>query len=212
VSVDGRGQWFSLSPVKATIWQFGINVSEIGLGTCKWEGVGRALRRGQCDRVLQHAVAGHRLHHTPTSIRMGQRKAVGRFVRSCASAVRGQQCGRQFHQCGQAYTPQAMRTFVEPASRVCDWSASTDPAALPPMTVYYRPRFSRFSMHARRGQDQASRGERGEGRGGPQAIEFDNVRSVQIIYNMFDCARARSRRGRAARGRVIVRCRWPAAC
>jgi len=47
-----------------------------------------------------------------------------------------------------------------------------------------------------------------------KAIEFDNVRSVQIIYNMFRLRRANgsSPRRRGEESPSSYGCRWPAAC
>lgn len=170
----------------------GIDVSEIGLGT--WQVGGRwgdPFDSASAERVLQRAVeAGVNFIDTADVYSDGEsEKAVGRFVRSSGQRLFvATKCGRQLSPHDAAgYTPQAMRQFVEASlSRLGLERLDLIQLHCPPTAVYYRPEvFEVFDRLKDEGKIAFLGVSVEKVEEGLKAIEYENVRSVQIIYNMF---------------------------
>ncbi len=170
----------------------GISVSEVGLGT--WQVGGRwgePFDAANAERVLRRAIeAGVNFIDTADVYSDGEsEQALGRYLRDCGTRVFvATKCGRRLApHVAEAYTPQAMRQFVE-SSLLRLGLERIDLIQLhcPPPAVYYRPEifevFERLTEEGKIGHLGVSVEKLEEAL---KAIEFENVRSVQIIYNMF---------------------------
>lgn len=175
-----------------TLGRTGFNISEIGLGTWqvggKW---GAPFSHDNADKILNQAV-DLGVNFIDTADVYGDReseKAVGRLVRNRSEQIFvATKCGRRLNpHTNEAYTPQAMRQFVEESLQNMGLER-LDLIQLhcPPNEVYYRPEiFEEFDKLISEGKiwklgvsvekiEQALK-----------AIEFPNVDTVQIIFNMF---------------------------
>lgn len=170
----------------------GIEVSEIGLGT--WQVGGRwgtPFSHGNADAILHKAVdLGVNFIDTADVYGDGEsEKAVGRLVRNRPERIYiATKCGRRLEpHTKEAYTPNALRGFVEDSLDNTGLE-QIDLVQLhcPPNEVYYRPEiFGLFNDLIAEGKvghlgvsvekvEQALK-----------AIEYDNVDTVQIIFNIF---------------------------
>ncbi|NBC30715.1 MAG: aldo/keto reductase, partial [Spirochaetes bacterium] len=170
----------------------GFDVSEVSLGT--WQ-VGGGWREDFDDPVAEHILneaidTGVNFIDTADVYSGGRSEAaVGRVVRSRSERVYvATKCGRKLQpHVSESYTPEALRGFVEDSLR----NTGLDRLDLiqlhcPPTEVYYRPEI--FELFDRL---------KGEGKianlgvsvekveEGLKAIEYPNVTTVQIIFNMF---------------------------
>lgn len=170
----------------------GFEISEISLGTWqvggKW---GDTFSHENADKILNSALdAGINFIDTADVYGDGEsEKAVGRFVKSRSERVFvATKCGRQLNpHVNEAYQPAVLRKFVENSLKNMGLE-TLDLIQLhcPPTEVYYRPEiFELFDRLKDEGKilnlgisvekvEEALKG-----------IEFDNVTSVQIIFNMF---------------------------
>lgn len=169
-----------------------FKVSEISLGTWqvggKW---GADFDHKLAESILHEAVEGGVNFIDTADVYGGgeSEKAVGKFVKSRSERIYvATKCGRQLNpHNNEAYQPDALRKFVE--SSLTNMGLETlDLVQLhcPPTEVYYRPEiFELFDRLEEEGKvqnlgisveniEQALKG-----------IEFDNVTTVQIIFNMF---------------------------
>ncbi len=169
-----------------------FNISEISLGTWqvggKW---GDDFSHETANKILNTAVdAGINFIDTADVYGGGEsEKAVGKFVRSRSERIYiATKCGRQLNpHSNEAYKPAVLRKFVENSLKNMGLEA-LDLIQLhcPPTEVYYRPEiFELFDRLKDEGKilnlgisvekvEEALKG-----------IEFDNVTSVQIIFNVF---------------------------
>ncbi|MEA5425916.1 aldo/keto reductase [Arcicella lustrica] len=170
----------------------GFDISEISLGTWqvggKW---GADFSHETADAILNTAVdAGINFIDTADVYGNGEsEKAVGRFVKSHSERLFvATKCGRQLNpHVNQAYQPAVLRKFVEDS--LTNMGLETlDLIQLhcPPTEVYYRPEiFELFDRLKDEGKilnlgisvekvEEALKG-----------IEYNNVTSVQIIFNVF---------------------------
>ena len=170
----------------------GYTISEISLGTWqvggKW---GDAFSHDNADRILNEAVdAGINFIDTADVYGDGEsEKAVGRLVRSRSERIYvATKCGRKLQpHTNEAYQPAALRTFVEDSLRNMDLD-TLDLIQLhcPPTEVYYRPEiFEEFDRLKAEGKIQHLGVSVEKVEEALKAIEFPNVTTVQIIFNMF---------------------------
>lgn len=164
----------------------------MGLGT--WQVGGRwgePFDAANAERVLRRAFdAGINFIDTADVYSDGEsEQAVGRFVRqSGANIFVATKCGRRLSpHVSEAYTPQAMRQFVESSlTRLRLPRIDLIQLHCPPTAVYYRPEiFEVFDRLRDEGKILHLGVSVEKVEEGLKALEFENVRSVQIIYNMF---------------------------
>lgn len=169
-----------------------LRVAEVSLGTWqvggKW---GAEFSHANADEVLNTAV-DHGVNFIDTADVYGNReseKAVGRLVKSRAEQIYvATKCGRRLNpHVNEAYTPAAMRTFVE-ESLTNMGLEYIDLIQLhcPVNEVFYRPEIFRVF------EDLKQEGKIGhlgvsveKVEQALKAIEYDNVATVQIIFNLF---------------------------
>ncbi|MCU0325942.1 MAG: aldo/keto reductase [Spirosomaceae bacterium] len=170
----------------------GFKISEISLGTWqvggKW---GDEFSHSNAEKILQTAAdSGINFIDTADVYGNGEsEKAVGRFVKSRSERIYvATKCGRQLNpHISQSYQPEILRKFVENSLKNMGLE-TLDLIQLhcPPTEVFYRPEiFELFDRLKDEGKilnlgisvekvEEALKG-----------IEFENVTSVQIIFNMF---------------------------
>ncbi|MFN3850123.1 MAG: aldo/keto reductase [Spirosomataceae bacterium] len=170
----------------------GFEISEISLGTWqvggKW---GDEFSHQNAEKILGTAVdSGINFIDTADVYGNGEsEKAVGRFVKTRFERIYvATKCGRQLNpHINQSYQPAVLRKFVEDSLKNMGLE-TLDLIQLhcPPTEVYYRPEiFELFDRLKDEGKilnlgisvekvEEALKG-----------IEFENVTSVQIIFNMF---------------------------
>jgi aryl-alcohol dehydrogenase-like predicted oxidoreductase len=170
----------------------GFEISEISLGTWqvggKW---GDDFSHETADKILNAAVdSGINFIDTADVYGNGEsEKAVGRFVKSRSERIYvATKCGRQLNpHTNEAYQPAVLRKFVENSLKNMGLE-TLDLIQLhcPPTEVYYRPEiFELFDRLKDEGKilnlgisvekvEEALKG-----------IEYQNVTSVQIIFNVF---------------------------
>ncbi len=169
----------------------GFEVSEISLGT--WQvggGWGAEFDHDTADQILQTAVETG-VNFIDTADVYGDReseKAVGRLVRSREERIYfATKCGRRLDpHTNAAYTPEALRDFVEASLRNMDVEI-LDLIQLhcPPTAVYYRPEiFGEFDRMISQGKIRHLGVSVEKVEEGLKAIEYENVSTVQIIFNM----------------------------
>ena len=170
----------------------GFEVSEISLGTWqvggKW---GDDFDHKNANNILHSAVdSGINFIDTADVYGNGEsEKAVGKFIKSRSERIYvATKCGRQLNpHTNEAYQPSVLRKFVEDSLKNMGLE-TLDLIQLhcPPTEVYYRPEiFELFDRLKDEGKilnlgisvekvEEALKG-----------IEYENVTTVQIIYNMF---------------------------
>ena len=178
-----------------TLGKTGFSISEISLGTWqvggKW---GEPFNDANADRILDAAVdAGINFIDTADVYGDGNgesERAVGRLLRR----RRGERiyvatkCGRRVQPHVNAdYQPAALRSFVEDSLRRLQVDA-LDLVQLhcPPPEVYYRPEiFELFDRLRDEGKILNLGVSVEKVEEGLKAIEFANVTTLQVIFNMF---------------------------
>ena len=175
-----------------TLGKTGFEISEISLGTWqvggKW---GDDFSHETADKILNTAVdSGINFIDTADVYGNGEsEKAVGRFVKNRSERIYvATKCGRQLNpHTSEAYQPAVLRKFVENSLKNMGLE-TLDLIQLhcPPTEVYYRPEiFELFDRLKDEGKilnlgisvekvEEALKG-----------IEYQNVTSVQIIFNVF---------------------------
>ena len=176
-----------------TLGKTDFSISEISLGTWqvggKW---GEPFNHSTADRILNAAVdAGINFIDTADVYGDGEsEKAVGRLVRSRPGerVYVATKCSRRLqpHTAG-AYQPAALRGFVEDSLRNMQLD-TLDLVQLhcPPPEVYYRPEiFELFDRLKEEGKilNMGVSVEKVEE--GLKALEYPNLASIQVIFNMF---------------------------
>ncbi len=170
----------------------GYRVSEVSLGT--WQlggGWGSPFDESEADRVLEAAFDnGINFFDTADVYSNGKSEAaVGRFARRHPGKVWvATKCGRRLNpHVSDSYTPEALRSFVEDSLRNTGLER-LDLVQLhcPPTAVFYRPELFELFDRLRDEGKIANLGVSVEKvEEALKAIEFPNVASVQIIFNMF---------------------------
>jgi aryl-alcohol dehydrogenase-like predicted oxidoreductase len=170
----------------------GFKISEISIGT--WQVGGRwgeKFSHDNADRILNTAV-DNGINFIDTADVYGDgesEKAVGRLKRSRSENIYiATKCGRRLQpHTNRAYTPQVLRNFVEDSLR----NMGIDTIDLiqlhcPPTEVYYRPEiFEVFEKMAVEGKIRQLGVSVEKVEEALKAIEYSNVSSVQIIFNIF---------------------------
>ena len=169
-----------------------IEVSAISLGTWqvggKW---GDNFSHDTADRILNEVVdAGINFIDTADVYSGGESEiAVGRIVRNRSEKIYvATKCGRQLNpHINEAYQPSILRKFVEDSlSRMQLETIDLIQLHCPPNEVYYRPEiFELFDRLKEEGKIQNLGVSIEKVEQALKAIEFPNVTTVQIIYNMF---------------------------
>ena len=181
-----------LSMQYRTLGKTGWKVSEISLGT--WQVGGRwgePFDERNAEQVLHTAIdAGINFIDTADVY------ADGRSERTVAKVVRERKervyvatkCGRRLSpHTAEAYTPQALRKFVEDSLRNTGFE-TLDLVQLhcPPTPVYYRPEvFELFDKLKEEGKIQYLGVSVEKVEEAIKAIDYPNVATVQIIFNLF---------------------------
>lgn len=170
----------------------GYSISEISLGTWqiggKW---GDPFSHENADRILNEAIdAGINFIDTADVYGDGEsEKAVGRLVRSRSEQIYvATKCGRKLQpHTNEAYQPRALRAFVEDSLRNMRLETlNLIQLHCPPTEVYYRPEiFDEFDRLKAEGKIQHLGVSVEKVEEALKAIEFPNVTTVQIIFNMF---------------------------
>ena len=170
----------------------GLKVAEISLGTWqvggKW---GDDFNHALADKILHTAIdLGINFIDTADVYGDGEsEKAVGRVVRTRSEKVFvATKCGRKLDpHVNEAYQPGILRRFVEASLRNMQLER-LDLIQLhcPPTEVYYRPEiFELFDKLKQEGKIQNLGVSVEKVEEALKAIEYPNVTTVQIIYNMF---------------------------
>ena len=175
-----------------TLGKTGFSVSEVSLGT--WQaggGWGGRFDAETAERTMSAAVErGVNFIDTADVYSEGASEAaVGRFVRSRSERIYvATKCGRKISpHTAEGYTPERLRGFVEDSLKNSGLE-TLDLIQLhcPPTAVYYRPEiFEAFDRMKDEGKilNLGVSVERVEE--ASKAIEYPNVTTVQIIFNMF---------------------------
>jgi aryl-alcohol dehydrogenase-like predicted oxidoreductase len=170
----------------------GMNVSAISIGTWqvggKW---GSEFDHANADKILNKAIdSGINFIDTADVYGDGEsEKAVGRIVRNRSEKIYvATKCGRQLQpHVDAAYQVPVLRKFVE--NSLTNMGLETiDLIQLhcPPTNVYYRPEiFELFDQLKTEGKIQHMGVSVEKVEEALKAIEYDNVTTVQIIFNMF---------------------------
>lgn len=170
----------------------GINVSAISIGTWqvggKW---GDDFSHTNAEKILHEAIDnGINFIDTADVYANGEsEKAVGKVVRSRKEKIYvATKCGRQLNpHINESYQPAVLRKFVE--NSLTNMGLETlDLIQLhcPPTEVYYRPElFELFDRLKEEGKIQNLGISVEKVEEALKGIEFENVTTVQIIFNMF---------------------------
>lgn len=170
----------------------GFNISEISLGTWqvggKW---GSGFDHKLADSILNAALdEGINFIDTADVYEAGESEtAVGRIVKKSRERIYvATKCGRQISpHINENYTPAVLRGYVEESLKRLDMEC-IDLIQLhcPPTDVYYRPEiFEEFEKLKKEGKILNLGVSVEKIEEAIKAIEFDNVTTVQIIYNIF---------------------------
>ena len=170
----------------------GFDVPEIALGTWqvggKW---GSKFDHSLAESILREAIdRGVNFIDTADVYSDGEsEKAVGAAVRQSGKEVRiATKCGRQIQpHVSKGYTPAALRGYVEASlRRIGTECIDLIQLHCPPTEVYYRPEiFGEFEKMKQEGKILNLGVSVEKVEEAIKAIEFDNVTTVQIIYNIF---------------------------
>lgn len=170
----------------------GFEVSEISLGT--WQVGGRwgsTFNDDNAERILNEAIDhGVNFIDTADVYEAGKSEsAVGRVVRSRPEEVYvATKCGRQINpHVNEGYTPDVLERYVEDSlSRMGLETLDLIQLHCPPTEVYYRPEiFERFERLRDQGKIRHLGVSVEKVEEALKAIEYDNVTTVQIIFNIF---------------------------
>lgn len=176
---------------KRLLGKTGFQISEVGLGTWQVGGTwGSIFNHENAETILNTAIDnGINFIDTADVYSDGEsEKAVGRFIRSRSERIYvATKCGRRFSpHTNQNYQVKGLRKFVEDSLKNMDLE-TLDLIQLhcPPPEALYRPEiFELFDTLKKEGKilnlgvsvetvDEALK-----------AIEYDNVTTIQIIFNM----------------------------
>lgn len=170
----------------------GFEVSEVSLGT--WQVGGRWGSKFDhllADSIIREAIdMGVNFIDTADVYSDGEsEKAVGKAVRESGAKVRiATKCGRKISpHINKGYTPALLREFVEDSlKRIGTECIDLVQLHCPPTEVYYRPEiFGEFERMKVEGKILNLGVSVEKVEEAIKAIEFDNVTTIQIIYNIF---------------------------
>lgn len=170
----------------------GFEVSEISLGTWqvggKW---GSKFDHDLAESIIREAIdSGVNFIDTADVYSDGEsERAVGKAVRRSGKEVRiATKCGRQINpHVNKGYTPAVLRGYVEDSlKRIGTECLDLIQLHCPPAEVYYRPEiFGEFEKMKQEGKILNLGVSVEKVEEAIKAIEFENVTTVQIIYNIF---------------------------
>lgn len=175
-----------------TLGRTGFVISEVSLGTWqvggKW---GAKFDHKLADSILNTAVEnGVNFIDTADVYGDGEsEKAVGRLINAHSDKIYvATKCGRQISpHINENYTPQVLRSYVEASLKNMDLE-QIDLIQLhcPPTAVFSRPEiFAEFDKMIQEGKIAKLGVSVEKIEEALMAIEYDNVDTVQIIFNMF---------------------------
>ena len=175
-----------------TLGKTGFEVSEVSLGTWQVGGTwGSGFDHDLAQDILKQSFdAGVNFIDTADVYEAGEsEKAVGKFVNSVSDRIYvATKCGRQINpHVNEGYTPEALRGYVEDSLKRLNLE-TIDLIQLhcPPTEVYYRPEiFGEFERLKAEGKILNLGVSVEKVEEALKAIEYENVTTVQIIYNMF---------------------------
>jgi aryl-alcohol dehydrogenase-like predicted oxidoreductase len=170
----------------------GMNISAISLGTWqvggKW---GSDFNNDTAAAILNKAIdAGINFIDTADVYSDGEsEKAVGKVLKSRSEKIFvATKCGRQIQpHVNEGYQPAVLRKYVEDSlKRLQLETIDLIQLHCPPTQVYYRPEiFELFNTLKQEGKIQHLGVSVEKVEEALKAIEYDNVTTVQIIFNMF---------------------------
>ncbi len=170
----------------------GMNISAISLGTWqvggKW---GSAFNNENAAAILNKAIdAGINFIDTADVYSDGEsEKAVGNVLKSRSEKIFvATKCGRQIQpHINEGYQPAVLKKYVEDSlKRLQLETIDLIQLHCPPTQVYYRPEiFELFDILKQEGKIQHLGVSVEKVEEAFKAIEYDNVATVQIIFNMF---------------------------
>src|SRR6056297_616876 len=175
-----------------TLGKTGFNISEISLGTWQLGGKwGTEFDETLAAKTLDEAIGGGVNFIDTADVYKGTesetavRKAIKQTDKRIYVATK---CGRQIDpHTNENYTAEALRSYVEDSLRRLDVD-TIDLIQLhcPPTEVYYRPEiFGEFEKLKDEGKILNLGVSIEKVEEGIKALEYDNVTSIQVIYNMF---------------------------
>ena len=177
---------------KRTLGKTGFEISEVSLGT--WQAGGKwgsGFDDKNAETIISSAIEkGVNFIDTADVYEAGKSEAaVGRVVRNISKKVYvATKCGRQIKpHVSKEYTPERMRGFVEASLKNTGFE-TLDLIQLhcPPRDVYYRPEiFGEFEKLKEEGKIHNLGVSVEKVEEALKAIEYPNVATVQIIFNMF---------------------------
>jgi aryl-alcohol dehydrogenase-like predicted oxidoreductase len=175
-----------------TLGKTGFNISEISLGTWQLGGKwGTDFDDKLAAKTLDKAISGGVNFIDTADVYKGTESetAVGKAIKKTDKRVYvATKCGRQINpHTNENYTPKALRSYVEDSLRRLDVD-TIDLIQLhcPPTEVYYRPEiFGEFDKLKKEGKILNLGVSIEKVEEGIKALEYDNVTSIQVIYNMF---------------------------
>lgn len=170
----------------------GFKVSEISLGTWQLGGKwGTDFDEEVAAETLEKAIDGGVNFIDTADVYKGTESevAIGKAIKKSNKRIYvATKCGRQIDpHTNENYTPAALRGYVEESLQRLDVEA-IDLIQLhcPPTEVYYRPEiFAEFDKLKKEGKILNLGVSIGKVEEGIKALEYDNVTSIQVIYNMF---------------------------
>jgi len=170
----------------------GFNVSEISLGTWQLGGKwGTDFDQELADKTLEKAIHGGVNFIDTADVYKGteSEKAVGKAVKNTDKRIYvATKCGRQINpHINENYKPDVLRKYVEESLRRLNLEI-IDLIQLhcPPTEVYYRPEiFGEFEKLKEEGKILNLGVSIEKVEEGLKALEYDNVASLQVIYNIF---------------------------
>lgn len=177
---------------KRTLGKTGFEISEISLGTWQLGGKwGTDFDDKLAAKTLDTAIEGGVNFIDTADVYKGTESetAVGKAIKRTDKRVYvATKCGRQINpHTNENYTPEALRGYVEDSLTRLDVDA-IDLIQLhcPPTEVYYRPEiFGEFEKLKDEGKILNLGVSIEKVEEGIKALEYDNVTSIQVIYNMF---------------------------
>ncbi|NBC26684.1 MAG: aldo/keto reductase [Bacteroidetes bacterium] len=175
-----------------TLGKTGFKISEISLGTWQLGGTwGTDFDEQLAAETLDTAIANGVNFIDTADVYKGTESevAVGKAVNRADGRIYvATKCGRQINpHTSENYTPDTLRGYVEDSLRRMDLE-TIDLIQLhcPPTDVYYRPEiFGEFDKLKDEGKIQNLGVSIEKVEEGIKALEYENVTSIQVIYNMF---------------------------
>lgn len=175
-----------------TLGKTGFNISEVSLGTWQLGGKwGTPFNEDLAASTLDKAIEGGVNFIDTADVYKGSESetAVGKAIKKTDRKIYvATKCGRQIDpHTNENYTADKLRGYVEDSLKRLDVE-SIDLIQLhcPPTDVYYRPEiFGEFEKLKKEGKIQNLGVSIEKVEEGLKALEYENVTTIQVIYNMF---------------------------